>query len=501
MRAHAALCLATAMGTSCATPTPVAVPAPADVAVHTPDADPARLCQVKAEIDGATSRLALAELRERLARAALPPAEAPVAPGDGAARFGALLSKSDEAERLEAFRDDAEKNPTSAVGPLGACFVYAAKKMADQASTVCQEADDRLAGAAIVDVARAELNRRRGQLEEAQALIDNALSVDNGCSAALIEGARVSQARGELVSALALWERARASWPSCFLCAVEAAQLTEVISTRAAAVPLWEAALALAPDAPDALKRYGAVLAGVDDKRALGAYEKALAAGVSDVATLIGAAQLASAAGEIDKALGFAERAAQIQKNDVDAWRLTLSLAQERRDGARALTAAHEILRLVDEDVTALVVLARDARAQDKLVDAVVRYDAASRAIVAGRATPFHKADVAAVMTEHKRLLKDLKVPAKPAKGSASSVVAQLKSSVQALFVERLKKKKLKGNIEVAVTVSPTGAIDAVDIVKDSLDDVAITAAIVATLRRAHIVGGAGRTSFQLEFM
>lgn len=464
-----------------------------------PDADPAALCQIKAEIDDASSRLKLAEVRERLEREALI---------DRAARFGALLAISDDQERFKAFHDDAGKNPDSAVGPLGECFVYASWKMPDQATGRCQLADDRLMqggqSAAIVDVARAELHRRRGQLDEAQALIDNALSVDNGCPAALIEGARVAQARGENDKALASWQRARSSWSKCYLCAVEAAKLTETISTREAAVPLWEAALALQPDAADALKRYGAALAGVDDKRALLAYQKAIAAGQNDVSTLMGAAQLAAAAGEADKALAFADQAVQVQPNDIDAWRLILALAQKKGDGPRAIKASLEILRLVEEDLPALVVLARDARAADKLVDAVLRYDAAGRAIAGGRTNPLATADVDAVVKEHKKLLTELKVADRPAKGSAASVIASVKNTVQALFVERLKRsksKKLQGMIEVAVTVSAAGTVDEVEIVKDTLGDAAVTASVVANLRRAQISGGAKRYSFQMDFM
>lgn len=484
---------------ACTTP-PAPVPEPIVVAKPKPDADPAALCQIKAEVDDASSRLKLAEVRERLEREALV---------DRAAKFGALLAIGDEQERFKAFHDDAEKHPASAVGPLGECFVYAAWKMPDQASGRCEMADDRLTeqGAAIVDVARAELNRRRGQLEEAQTLIDNALSVDNGCAAALIEGARIAQARGDNAKALESWERARASWPKCYLCAVEAAKLTEVVATREAALPLWEAALALQPDAVDALKRYGAALAGSDGARALAAYEKAIAAGHTDVPTLMGAAQLAAAAGDDDKALGFAEKAAQTQANEIDAWRLILTLAQKKGDAARSLKSSTEILRLVDEDLPALVVLARDARAQDRLVDAVLRYDAAGRAIASGRTSPLAVADVEAVTKEHKKLLTELKVAAKPAKGSATSVIASVKNTVQALFVERLKQSaksktaKRQGMIEVAVTVADTGTVDEVEIVKDTLGDPVVTAGVVANLRRAQITGGAKRYSFQMDFM
>jgi tetratricopeptide (TPR) repeat protein len=454
------------------------------------DVDPAALCQVKAEIDDAASRLKLADLRTRLEKDAAT---------DRAARFGALLSIQNEQDRFHAFHDDTEQNPKSGVGPLGECFVYAAWKMSDQAQGSCQMADDRLRGAAVVDVARAELLRRKGNLDEAQNLIDNALSTDNGCAAALIEAARVQQARGDAEKALASWERARAAWPTCYLCAVEAAKLAEASSGKDAAVPMWEAALALQPDSAEALKRYGAALAGVDNAKALSAYERAIDAGQNDVATFMGAAQLAG--DNVDKGLAFAEKAAALQPNEIDAWRIILALAQKKPDAVKARKAAGEILRLVDEDVPALLVVARDARQNGQLVEAVTRFDAAARAIAGGRTGGLLAPDLEAARKEHAALLAELKVPEKAPKGNASAVVSAVQKTVQGLFVERLKKKKgMKGTLDVGVTVSAAGVVEDVEIVKDTLGDAAVTASVVANLRRATITGGAKRYSFTMDF-
>ncbi len=474
-----------------AAPAPQVVAAPA--APPPPDVDAAALCQVKAEIDDAASRLKLAELRTRLERRA---------PTDRAAQFGAYLSIQNEQDRFHAFHDDGVQHPASAVGPLGECFVYSAWKMGDQATGRCQMADDRLQGAAIVDVARAELNRKKGALDQAQTLIDNALSNDAGCAAALIEAARIQQARGDNDKALAQWERARKAWPGCFLCAVEAAKLTERGSGgKQAAVPLWEAALALQPDSGEALKRYGAALAGSDDDKALAAYERAIAAGQNDVATYMGAAQLAAGKGDVDKAMALAEEAAKVQPNEIDAWREVLALAQNKGDGDRAVAAAKEILRLVDEDVPALLVLGADARAKGDLVNAVIRYDKAAAAIAAGRTGSLPADALEKAKADHDQLLKDLNVADRPAKGSAGGVVSAVKRTVQGLYVSRLKKKKgMKGSIEVAVVVSEAGTVDDVEITKDTLGDPPVTASVVANLRRATITGGAKRYSFQMDF-
>ena len=484
--------------TACTAPAPKPPP-PAPVAEVKPEVDPAALCTVKAEIDDAASRLRLAELRAKLEHEA---------PADRAAQFGALLAIQNEQDRFHAFHNDGVAHPDSAVGPLGECFVYAAWKMGDQASGRCQMADERLKGAAIVDVARAELNRRKGALDAAQTLVDNALSVDNGCAAALIEGARIQEARADKDKALSSWERARQAWPQCYLCAVEAAKLTEASTGKGAAVPLWEAALKLQPDSPEALKRYGAALAGVDDKSALEAYERAIAAGSHDVATFMGAAQLAGA--DVDKGIAFAEQAAKAQPNEIDAWRMVLALSLKRQsvekgDPAREVAAAKEILRLVDEDLPSLLVLARDARTTGNLVDAVLRFDAAERAIAAGRTGTLDAAALEAAKKEHASLLGELKVDDKPARGNASYVIWTVQKTVQGLFADRVRKmaaqkKVLKGSIEVAVNVSESGSVDEVDIVKDTLGDSPVTASVVANLRRSSITGGAKRYSFQMDF-
>lgn len=486
------------LAAGCATPVEPK-PAPVAEVEAKPDVDPRELCLVKAEIDDAMSRLELAEVRARYERDAA---------ASRAARFGALLTIQNEQDRFRAFHDDSVANPNSAVGPLGECFVYAGWKMADQASGRCQMAEDRLRSGAVVEVARAELHRRKGALDAALGAVERALALDGTCAAAHIEAARVHQARGDDEQALGAWERARATWPRCYLCLVEAAKLKETRAGKDAALPLWEEALALQPDSLEALKRYAAALAGVDDAKALEAYERAIGAGGSDVATFMGAAQLAAAGGasQADKALGFAERAAAAQPNDIDAWRLILALAQQKGDGVKATAAANEVLRLVGEDLPALLALARDARANGRLVDAVLRYDAAARAIAGGRTAAVAAADLEAAGKEHAALLAELKVATRPAVGSANSVISSVQRTVQALFVERLKKlpaaKKgtLRGSIEVGVTVSAAGAVDDVEIVKDTLGDPAVTASLVANLRRATVTGGAKRYAFQMDF-
>lgn len=464
------------------------------------DLAPREACQVKAEIEDAISRLRLAEQRARYETDE---------EGGRAARFGALLSIQNDQERFRAFHADGDANPQSVIAPLGECFVYAGWKMADLAAGRCGDAEKRLQNGAIVDVARAELLRRTGMLDEAKRVVDKAVAADVKCVAAVIEQARVNQARGELDAAVASWESARFAWPQCYLCAVEAAKIVEAGKGKQAAVPLWEAALAIQPDSADALKRYGATLAGVDNARALQAYERAVAAGQTDVPTLMAAANLAvtmGGAGAVDKAIVFADRVVAVQPNNLDGWRLVLSLAQQKKDAKRTVTAATEVLRLAGEDLPALLALGRQAHATAQFVEAVLRFDLAARAIAGGRTAGLSAAEVTAAERELSSFRKELKIAEKPASGGANRVIAAVQGTVQGLYVERLesaardKRAKPGGTIEVSVTVTAAGTVDEVEIVKDTLGDPALTASVVGNLRRAQVSGGAKRYSFGMDF-
>lgn len=489
------LAVCAALALACET-TPEITPAATSPPPPPSDVDGAALCQVVAEVEDAMERGRVRELRSALEAAPS---------SDRAKRFGALFAVVNDQDRFRGFREDADQHPASGVAPLGQCFVYADWKMEDQASPVCLKADAALRGAPIVDVARARLLRKKGSLDAALALVDNAVTRDGSCVAAHLEAGRVHAARGDADKALAAWERGRASWPACFLCAVEAARLVEASPERARAIPLWEAALAIDAGSPLALKHYAAALASTEPQRALAAYRRAIDAGAGDLPTLLGAAQLAADAGDVVSGIAFAERAAAVQKNEIDAWRLVLALALRRNDAAlgdpdRAVAAAREVLRLVDEDVPALLVLARRARSTGDLVDAVVRYDAAARAIGAGRVTGVEAADLEVAKKEHAALLGELHVSAAAAKGKPDTVVRQVQGAVQQLFLERLKKKRgLAGALDVAVVVSASGAVDSVEIVSDSVGDAAVAASVVANLRRATITGGAKRYSFTME--
>ena len=453
--------------------------------------DAHQLCVLETAIDDATARGRLAELRAKYEANA---------DGDRLAAFGAKLAIATERERFKAFHDDATDHPDSAVSPLGECMVYARWKMPDQAASPCALAAERLKGAAVLDVAGAELLLNQGKLADADVRARKALVADAACTPAYTMLARVQLAAKDNAGALDSYTRGLTSSPDCFVCAVEAAKLTEKSEGKAASVPLWEKALAIAPDHVETLKRYGAVQAGINDDAALAAYEKAIQAGVVDVATLKAAAELAKGK-DIDRALGYAGRVVAVQPNDVDAWRLLLMLATKKPDAERMKHAATEVLRLVGDDLPAHVVLLHDALATLHVQDALAHDDVVNTAVTASKTTGLSEAQVAAVKSEHTELMQKLHVLDKPPSGKPEAVLAAVQKTVQKLFAERVKDQKGKrGELSIVVRTDAQGVVDSVELPSDTLGDPWVAASVVANLKHATLTGGARRYTFSMEF-
>ncbi len=466
-----------------AQPAPVAKPKP-------PEVDPRALCTVLSEVEDARARGTLDALTASFA------ARAQEEPADREAAFGAMFAIVDEEARWKAFKADRDAHPESALGHLGECFTYAAWKMADQAKAPCDTAAERVKSLALVDVARGDLANNRGDAAAAEERYQAALETDAGCVPALVRLARV-QAASDPVAAVTTYERALTARSACFSCAFEKAELVEKAQGMGAALPAWEVALALAPEHATTVKRYAAAQAGRDDKAALAAYEKAIALGVNDVPTLQAAARLAERSGDLAKALTHARAATAVQADDVASWRLVAELALKNHDAAGAAAAQTEVLRLMPDDADAHLALARSSVSADKWVEALAHLEAA----VAALGEPGDVEQKKAADAELSALLDKLLVRKKGAKGSVNRVVALVQGDVKKLFEQRKKEKKgLHGLVEVTVITDEEGTVQAVSIAKDTLGDPMVAAALVGNLRRATIVGGAKRYSFELEF-
>ena len=463
------------------------------------DVDGAQACLILAEVQEAQQRPDRETSRARMAA---------VAPGDRAAALGAMMLLGDEGEILQALVDDSKRHKQSVVGPLGECFLLRATRKSDRAIAACDRAarlfDRDSLGLAVVDAARGRQLLETRAAPRGRALIAQARQRAPDCAAVLMVSARAS---GDVEQALEGWRAAERAFPGCSLCAAEQARLIADSQGRTAAVEHWERALKLGPGHPDILRRLAAAVAGVDDARALVAYESAIESGAADYVTLMAAAHLASAASSspedprLQRAVAFARRAADQASTDVEARRLIIELAVRRKDDAQALQAAQELLAIVPDDLLAHIALARLSRGQGKLTDAVIHYDAAARILANGAPSVVDEATASAVRAEHAGLVGDLAIDAKGFSGKPDAVIRGVQRAVRKVFVARLKENaSMTGTVVIRVQTNSTGAVDEVVIENDGLGDSAVVASIVGNLRRANFLGGARRYSFDLEF-
>jgi hypothetical protein len=461
-----------------------------------PELDVVKLCDAIVDVGDAAARGALAARRQHHEINAM---------SDRHAAFAAMLALPTPEERFRAFHADSERFSTSGVGVLGECLVYASwSKMGPEAARACDLAASKLGPTAVVvEVARVEsavLHDRNPQ--QALARADAALAIAPTCSALHVERARARAAFGDLRSARDAWAEAAAAAPKCFRCLVQQAALEEEIDTgpagRAASVSLWEGALKLAPDHPETLRRFAAAIAGLDDARALRAWEAAIAAGARDYPTVFAAAQLAarnaSSPAELDVALGYAKRAADVAKQDPEPRRLVVELAVRRGAVDEARAAAARVLELVADDVLANAALARIAVASGPLVDAVTSYDAAVASL--DRGAVVDAAVASAIRAEQAGLLARLQVnDAKRPTGTVNAVANATQRALQTLWRDRIAKKSTTrgGTLTVVVESAADGHVLSTQLRADTLGDPEIAAAAVAWLSRATISGGARR--------
>lgn len=483
---------ATTTTTSTVTPVPVtnAPPPPPPK-----ELDGARLCRIVADVADAAARSNLSALKLRFDA---------TSSKDRHDAFGAMLSGNKNEERFRDFHEDAESHPGSAVSSLGECLVYADWKMARESEAPCAKAETALGkDGAVVDVARVDLLART-DAKAAVAKADEALAKAPACEALHLAKARAVAATGDVEAAKAGWAAAGAAVDHCFVCAAERARLLESSEGRAAAASEYEKALKFAPDHADTLRRFAAAVAGVDDVRALAAYDAAVEAGARDFATLMAAAKLASrlatTPAQVDRALTFAKRAAGAQSTDPEAKRLVVDLAMKKGDDAFAVQAAQQLLSLVPDDVAGHTALARAALKADKLEDAVVHYDQAFVELAAGRTGGLDDATVAAVRAERAGLLSRLMVDGSTPKGTATAVAKLTQQGLQKLWKDRLKKKVVSsgGELSVVIETDASGAVVDVLIKDGGVKDPAVRAAAIAWLRRASITGGARRYTLDL---
>ena len=487
--------------TSCAT-----TEAPKSTVVATTpttDLDVNRLCDVIVDVGDATARSSLVATRH---------AYEIDARTDRHAAFGMMLARSTPDERFRAFHADRAAVRTSSVGVLGECLVYANwPRMGAEAAAAC-DAAVALVGAhsPIVQLARVDsaITHGRDDAAAAVALADAALVKAPGCTALHVARARAVATMGERSASRTAWAEAVKAAPKCFRCLVEQAALEEQLDGgpggRATAAALWERALSLAPEHPETLRRFAAATAGVDDARALRAWEAAVKAGARDYPTLLATARLsstlASTPAEREVAFGYARRAADAGKDDPEARRLLVEAALNKGALDDAVVAANALLELIADDVIAHAAIARVAVGRGQMVEAVQGYDAAVVSLGDTNAG-VDAATATAIRAEQRGLLERLGVnESKRPNGSVTAVANQVQRALQNLWRDRIKKKgATKGGVlTVVVETAADGSVATTAVKSDAVGDAEVAAAAVAWLSRATINGGARRHT--LEF-
>lgn len=458
----------------------------------TSDVDPHRLCEVYREVADA------AYLGQRLRARKEFEADRRKHPQDRAAVFGELLAIPGENDRWKAFRKDGEANPASGVGPLGECLVYADWKLADQAKIPCARADEKLPGAAIVQFARGQLAASSGDAQAAKAHFEKALSIDPACTPAQLSLAEMHEKSGDLDTAIAGFGAAFDAAPDCITCIASKADLLEQTQGIDAALSSWEKLLEIVPDHAQTLKRYAAGLVGKDDARALAAYEKAIVSGSAERSTLLAAAKLANEIGDINKALDYAERASQMQADDLEMWQFMFSLYQKKDDLTGLERVATEILRFDPANIECRLVLAEQSKSAGRHVSVLDHLEAAVVAASGEGADP--------AMAERARnalsaFLSELGVNPNGINGSIDAVIQAVETRARQAF-QALKDENpsLKGRIDLTLTTDKSGKVVQVAIKRDSLGVQRVAASLLADFRRATIQGGAKRYALELEF-
>ena len=466
--------------------------APPVAAVPTSDVDPHRLCEVYREVSDA------AYLGQRLRARKEFEADRRKHPQDRAARFGELLAIPAENDRWKAFRKDGEANPESGVGPLGECLVYADWKLADQAKIPCARADEKLPNTAIVQFAQGRLAASSGDTEAATGHFKKALSLDPACTPAQLSLAAMNEKNGQLDEAIAGYGAAFDAAPDCITCIASKADLLEQTQGIDAALSSWEALLEIVPDHAQTLKRYAAGLVGKDDARALAAYEKAIVSGSAERGTLLAAAKLASGVGDLNKALDYAERASQMEADDLEMWQFMFSLYQKKQDVTGLERVATEILRLDPANIECHLVLAEQSKTSGRYVSVLDHLEAAVAA-AAGEGTDPAQGERA--RTSLNAFLAELGVNPNGINGSIDAVIQTVETRArQAFQVLKDADPKLKGRIDLTLTTDKSGKVVQVSVKRDSLGVQRVAASLLADFRRATIQGGAKRYALELEF-
>jgi tetratricopeptide (TPR) repeat protein len=373
---------------------------------------------------------------------------------------------------------------------LGMARVYVTWKMRDLADQELKIALKKSPGFYPAFIVQGDLARLAGHPDAAIALYQQALQAADdpaahaGLGLALLAQGKTADARAEL-------SRGVDAWPSQPDALVALADLATTEKDSAEALKRYRQILDLSPKDKRA-RRALADLAfdGGDQASAAGEYLRLVDEGETDAEVF---RRLGTMMEQV-KAAPSAERVflklADLDPKSPDPYYRLADLAEAQGDLARAEKRLVSASARVPEDPAPRVRLARLRAKREQFALAVEAY----RSAQALGALP---QDVAAELTD---LSARLKLPAAPARGSLDKIYAQVSTSLNALYAERVKETPdLSGTLKIRVTVGDDGRASAVDMVEDSVKDPLVAGHAYLALKDAQYPKQRREPVFELE--
>jgi len=360
---------------------------------------------------------------------------------------------------------------------LGMARVYVSWKMRDLAEQELKIALKKSPGFYPAYIVQGDLARLAGHPDAAAALYRQALEAADdpvahaGLGLALLAQGKTAEAKVEL-------NKGVDAWPSQPDALAALADLATREKDAAAAVKRYRQLLALSPKDKRARRALADQAFDAGDKAGSAPeYLRLVEDGDADPEVL---RRLGTMLDQI-KASPSAERVF-LKLADADAsspepyYRLA-DLAEAQGDLARAEKRLASASARAPKDPMPQVRLARLRARREQFAGALEAYQAAREL---GPLPADASAELAALVAR-------LMLPAAPAKGPLDKIYAQVSSSLNALYQERVKElPDLSGSLKVRVTVGDDGRASAVDMVEDSVKDPLVAGHAALALKEAQ---------------
>ncbi|MBX5480439.1 MAG: tetratricopeptide repeat protein [Myxococcaceae bacterium] len=312
-------------------------------------------------------------------------------------------------------------------------------------------------------VGKGDVMREAGDLDTATALYQKALQIQDdpeahaGLGLTLLKKGDTAAAKQELTRAIALWPD-------------QPKVLTELVALArkeqdAAAASKWARALAeLQPRDPQAHRLVADLALEAGDKaQAAAEYERAIRLGAVDTATWKKLAAIYQELGRADDEQRALEQLSSLERQVADH---PLRLSELYEAKGQLEQAESQLLEAISRAPTRADLHARLAKLRMKAGNPREALEAYRAALAA----PDHP--VEGLQAEAKALADRFKLPAKPVKGSIDAIYGRISASLNALYLETVKKKPgLEGVVKIRVRVGDDGVVQGAEVIDDTLGD------------------------------